>query len=988
MWTRFVVALLLAPILAVSAGSTGTADAQRKPAQPATTRGAWDPESLARPALFVTTNRNGLPQSLVDAMAFDAQGFLWVGTGDGAVVSNAERWTVVNMPNRTVSNYVTAICPDANGSLWFGTREAGVSRLSQGEWTTFAVDAGLPSNRIRAILETSSVGEGHSIWAATDSGLAVFDGQHWSTVALPDGLPATGIQALFEVRDTVGASSLWVGTTHGAARRTQDGWTTLGLADGLPSLDVACFGTTTGDDGLQQFWIGTHNGLARYDGSRFVPVVDGQLPSQDIRCLRETVAPSGRSTLWIGTAEGLVRFSDGAWRSFSGRDGLPADTVVSMLDYSPPGGTRSLYIGMLGGLVQMDFDGWETLDTSAGLPSNLVYSILPSTSADGGSSLWVGTEKGLCRFADGKRTVFTRDDGLPANAVVSIFEIGDAPATSHLFVGTESGLARFENERFVDVPLAPELSRKEIRSVLASQGDAGGEELWVSALGGIGRFSGGKWRSYTTADGLPSNSVLAIAESRALDGTRTLWAATYGGLARFRNESWEAVGTSAGFPRGEVISLHVSTRADRSQVLWVGMGDTGIARLELSDPQARWLTLNDTTTPALPNNVVYQICEDRRGRIYLVTNRGVARLTDGTAPNPTPADISIRTFTTANGLPNNEGNAGASAVDKLGRIWVGTVEGAAVFDPAAESTAATPLPLYIVRSMRGSGAPFAGSGAELKHDDADAVFEYALLDYSGHGAVEYRTQLLGLDDAPSDWTLDAKKEYTRVPAGNYTFEVWPAITTALSPDRPFSRLSSARAVANVVGVSPVRPGDRHAGLCQHEAVVPRARAQQRSARTRYLRTHGRDCREDPRGRSVGAACTPGTGARDRGESGKVDVPRQHEPRAADAAQCDSRLRAVDGSRRTRSAEDRENLAVTARSGENLPALILDLLTVSQSQRAARRSRSTRSISIGCCAASTRCSSRGTASACISRPRFRRPCRGTCGATRTSCDRRS
>jgi hypothetical protein len=32
--------------------------------------------------------------------------------------------------------------------------------------------------------------------------------------------------------------------------------------------------------------------------------------------------------------------------------------------------------------------------------------------------------------------------------------------------------------------------------------------------------------------------------------------------------------------------------------------------------------------------------------------------------------------------------------------------------------------------------------------------------------------LIGVDDRPSDWTADHKKEYTMLPEGSYRFNVW------------------------------------------------------------------------------------------------------------------------------------------------------------------------------------------------------------------------
>jgi signal transduction histidine kinase len=51
-------------------------------------------------------------------------------------------------------------------------------------------------------------------------------------------------------------------------------------------------------------------------------------------------------------------------------------------------------------------------------------------------------------------------------------------------------------------------------------------------------------------------------------------------------------------------------------------------------------------------------------------------------------------------------------------------------------------------------------------------FEYALLNYYKESETRYRTQLVEVDRQPSNWTADAKKEYTTLPEGSYTFKVW------------------------------------------------------------------------------------------------------------------------------------------------------------------------------------------------------------------------
>src|SRR5688572_17943189 len=72
-------------------------------------RTSADPVDAGRPAVPSFTDKEGLPQNSVMAMAYDRQRFLWVGTQDGLAVYNGRGWAVQNLPNRTVSNFVRSM---------------------------------------------------------------------------------------------------------------------------------------------------------------------------------------------------------------------------------------------------------------------------------------------------------------------------------------------------------------------------------------------------------------------------------------------------------------------------------------------------------------------------------------------------------------------------------------------------------------------------------------------------------------------------------------------------------------------------------------------------------------------------------------------------------------------------------------------------------------------------------------------------------------
>jgi hypothetical protein len=140
------------------------------------------PVFLGRPAFQAYTDRDGLPQNVVECITFDHRGFLWIGTQNGAAYYDGRTWTALNMPNRNISNYVFAILAASDGSMWFGTQQAGLCRLKDGKWDIFtAANSGLPNDEVRCLLEVPGVAGEPAIWIGTGGGgIAVYQAGRWA----------------------------------------------------------------------------------------------------------------------------------------------------------------------------------------------------------------------------------------------------------------------------------------------------------------------------------------------------------------------------------------------------------------------------------------------------------------------------------------------------------------------------------------------------------------------------------------------------------------------------------------------------------------------------------------------------------------------------------------------------------------------------------------------------------------------------------------
>jgi signal transduction histidine kinase/CheY-like chemotaxis protein/ligand-binding sensor domain-containing protein len=736
-----------------------------------------DPVDAGRFTFRVFTDQHGLPQNTPQAIAFDAKGYLWIGTQDGAAFYNGHSWKIVNMPDRTFSNFVKAIEVSKDGSIWFGRDVAGVSRLKDGNWTTYDTKSGLPSNHVNALLETESADGATILWVATENGVARFQQERWTTLDTNGKLPSNDVNALLETKAADRSSILWIGTAKGLARFQNGNWTIYDAKSGLPQNFVRTLYETKDESGASVLWVGTSDGIAQLRNEKWT-VFDEKdgVPKNLVVCFVETKSPDGSRALWAGTdGGGLARYEKGYWTIFNTKNGLPSNSVFSLLQSLTEQGTHMLWIGTDGGgLAQMRQGQWITFDRKAGLPTDSVFSLYETFETDGSHSLWFGTYGGgLARLRQGEWTIFDTSKGLPDNTVFETKEITDENGKRSLWVGTKGGgLVQIDDERLIRLGKS-DFTGGSIRTFLESTDSDGSRIIWAATGGGVAKYAKGKWSRITTEEGLPNNNVFEIAETASPSGAKTLWVATGGGgIARYENGNWTIYDKDSGLGNNFILSLHISIGPNGRQTLWAGTQGSGVSWLDLSDPDAKWAMISDSTTPAIPNNTIYQVQEDAKGRIYLFTNKGVSRLTRRAPTEEDPAEFEVYTFTTEDGLPSNEHNGGVSMVDAKGRIWGGTVGGAAVFDPAKEIEDKKPKPLYIENTLLNEKETKLVQNASLAHNESNVTFEFALLSYSHEQGTRYRSQLAGLEDQPSAWTTENKRHFTTLPAGSYVFKVW------------------------------------------------------------------------------------------------------------------------------------------------------------------------------------------------------------------------
>ena len=111
-----------------------------------------------------------VPKHYVRALAEDAAGILWAGTGNGDLYRvDGDAVTTFHPTDSDTSEAIWSILPDREqkGTVWVGTFRGGLLRFQDGKFTRYGKTEGLPDNVICQILEDSHT----NLWLGSHQGI-------------------------------------------------------------------------------------------------------------------------------------------------------------------------------------------------------------------------------------------------------------------------------------------------------------------------------------------------------------------------------------------------------------------------------------------------------------------------------------------------------------------------------------------------------------------------------------------------------------------------------------------------------------------------------------------------------------------------------------------------------------------------------------------------------------------------------------------------
>lgn len=519
---------------------------------------------------------DGLPQSQVNAIVEDVNGYLWIGTNGGGLARfDGKEFKTYNTLDGLLSNVVTSLMLDAKQNLWI-VHPHGISRFNGIQFTVFQSPQPNPK-RIRRIFEISD-----SVFFISQTGSMgkIFNDSvyFWEEQILPkknifSAVKLRNQQLAFYLND-----SSFLFMDEGGKRKIISHKETFNRVSSLfhyqtkliIESEKGFFSLNTAKGSFEKMPFNFEKHVVAYDSLNkfFWDFTKGNLSYQ-----RET-------------DEEIVN--------------VLKDAMVSQIHFDKEGNT---WIGTNGrGLYK-----YTTQDFDRCSSDNLNSIMAIAKDLDGAT--WIGSsEKGLWKIHHGKSKHYVFE-----NKEQGVFDIKISPQ-GELWIATGGGLGRYDaaKDRFQFYNREDGLSSQYVVNI--DFDEAGG--LWCGTTGaGINYFDGQRFKSYASDQGLKGQLVYAI---RYFKNEKTLFVGTEFGLSRLQNnvvknlEVPELIHTS-------VFSINIY----QDSLLLVGSSGSGVL---IFDPKTNTVKKLLATKDGLPSNLIYFVAADQDDYIWVGTEQGINRI--------------------------------------------------------------------------------------------------------------------------------------------------------------------------------------------------------------------------------------------------------------------------------------------------------------------------------------------------------------------------
>ena len=466
------------------------------------------------------TDKNGLPNNVVQTLLSDRDSSLWIGTRFGLCHLKNGTVKVYSTRDGLSHNDIRSLCFDANGNLWIGTNGGGINIFSEGKFSRYEASGKTISQNIFMLFRDSEGGT----WIGTNSGLYLMREGRISGITSSEGLSGNIISSIFEDRE----HTIWVGTE----------------GSGLNALRPRIIKLLTEDDGLSDhtigpvikcpggiIFLGTSKGAVNMISSAGIAKLEKKIGLPPIPI--NTLAYDSSGMLWIGTdGAGIYGYSKDKIIHLTSADGLASDDILAL--YADRSG--KLWAGTANAGINVLYNGRiESFNAKSGMSNEQVLCFLE----DGKGRMLAGTNGGGIDIIDkGKIHWLTTETGLPDNVIHCMYE----DMEGLIWVGcAHGGLVLLENDSAYNFNTGDGMYADGILQILEDHN----ARFWMASNKGIFSLSRNELIAYhdnkydilrPVVYGIPEGMLTSECSSRVfpagcMDGNNHLWIPTPRGLA-------------------------------------------------------------------------------------------------------------------------------------------------------------------------------------------------------------------------------------------------------------------------------------------------------------------------------------------------------------------------------------------------------------------------------------------------------------------------
>ena len=698
-----------------------------------------------KPDNYVVTQyslNEGLPQSSVNDIIQTKDGYIWLATFGGLVRFDGQSFTVFNKSNtkKLHSERILELYEDKKGRIWiFPEGDEGIIQWFKGGETETFTFAGTGETRIELNEDNRGV-----LWASAYKKTFRLKGNSFVEI------------------------------------------------DEINNKDAANK-AIKGKDGV---WFAYDFRIIKTLGDSVIIIQEGTgNPSEEYIEVQEF--PKNSGNLFIGTINaGMIYQYDSNREVFNTKNGLYDDQFIRFEKFDD----ESLIINLPGIISIWDGIGFNAINPVLDQPDISYRSILE----DNEGNYWFGTDgDGLFKFRPSPITMIDKDQGLENEKMLSmtllnngkalfstncgeIFEwdgVSAQRSTIHSFMESECNWTVFQDSKdriwigSLGVVYGTSLVEpvKTFENELALGGinvfgimeDSNGS-IWILSANGLYEYNGNTFNNYSTKDGLYSNDVRTLVE----DKKGVLWIGTKSGLNRLSNGNVKKVKLNEVSNSSQTNQPAVRAIYEDSEgYVWIGTYGNGLFRIKGRQ------VLNITKDDGLFDDIISHIIEDDNGNFWMGSNRGISRVKRDELDDYLDGKIesfTISSFGSNDGMNSAETNGGfqpSTFTDNEGKIYFPTVSGVAIVDPNKIISNSVPPPVYIELLRTEDSVIEKNETVILSYDTAFLEINYTGINFTDSKGLKFKYKMIGLDD---DWIEVGNIRsalYSKIPPGEYTFQV-------------------------------------------------------------------------------------------------------------------------------------------------------------------------------------------------------------------------